>query len=369
MNYNKGVINSRSDPRHVPGLFSLNSSSPFDQKQLQHQHQNQQPESISNETNSDAIAVELSPCSVHPYSSLAISPDGKYAVLASRDVLRFVYVESTKEMRQIRYIRVTSIFSQPSTTSLSKSQQSPQTVSLSKSQHGPVRADVSITNVAWSNVHLRQELDGSQASHLSAEIDKSQHNIYGRDYTESNQLSHSSADGNDSISSVGMQASLIAACASNGVVVIWRSKELFGVTESNGINANVGGKINQPEAVLAEHTRAVNGLAWHPTKYGLLLTASQDASVKIWEFDRPSKESQRKRESLNLRSLFGLSSGPSTTFTPSNVSHPKWRCVATIKPKSDAIRDIKWCPNNEKLFALVTDSGSLIVYHHDLLAR
>ena len=42
---------------------------------------------------------------------------------------------------------------------------------------------------------------------------------------------------------------------------------------------------HQPEAVLVEHSRAVNRLAWHPTgrRPGLLLTASQDATVRLWE--------------------------------------------------------------------------------------
>lgn len=76
---------------------------------------------------------------------------------------------------------------------------------------------------------------------------------------------------------------------------------------------------------------------------------------------------------LSLRSLFGLS--PQSIHAQSQKSAsasslpPEWRCTATIKPKSDAVRDVKWSPSDDNIFAIVTASGYLIVYNLRLLGR
>ena len=99
--------------------------------------------------------------------------------------------------------------------------------------------------------------------------------------------------------------SIVAAAGSNGVVVAWHAETaLLGdptlLTASNEFNQSVGtskgnqhGKnfrqfddaavaIGQPEAVLAEHSRAVNRLAWHRRRPDLLLTASQVCVVTFF---------------------------------------------------------------------------------------
>lgn len=83
--------------------------------------------------------------------------------------------------------------------------------------------------------------------------------------------------------------SIVAAAGSNGVVVAWHARTaLLEDNETNNNNSTsfsswqqnkkydaAAAVIGQPEAVLAEHTRAVNRLAWHGRKPDLLLTASQ----------------------------------------------------------------------------------------------
>lgn len=70
--------------------------------------------------------------------------------------------------------------------------------------------------------------------------------------------------------------SIIAAAGSNGVIVVWSAKQAF-FSEGNGSPSSVANQ--QPEATLNQHSRAVNGLAWHPKRSGLLLTASQVSAV------------------------------------------------------------------------------------------
>lgn len=69
------------------------------------------------------------------------------------------------------------------------------------------------------------------------------------------------------------QNTVVAAAGSNGVVVIWSARRAFFSQTSGGGSSTMAHQ--QPEATLSQHTRAVNSLAWHPKRPGLLLTASQ----------------------------------------------------------------------------------------------
>lgn len=79
------------------------------------------------------------------------------------------------------------------------------------------------------------------------------------------------------------QNTLVAAAGSNGVVVIWSARQAFFSQTSAGGSSTMAHQ--QPEATLSQHTRAVNSLAWHPKRPGLLLTASQ---VSGWIFEEMS---------------------------------------------------------------------------------
>ena len=95
--------------------------------------------------------------------------------------------------------------------------------------------------------------------------------------------------------------SLVAVAASNGVICVWNAKHTFfsdGSVESSTLQNQ------QPEAILGqEHTRAVNSLAWHPKRPGILLSASQ----------------VRRKKCENDRFVRTLVTGPLTRFSPSFV--------------------------------------------------
>lgn len=73
--------------------------------------------------------------------------------------------------------------------------------------------------------------------------------------------------------------SLVAAAGSNGVIAVWNAKHAF-FSEGSGESSTLANQ--QPEAILSqEHTRAVNSLAWHPKRPGILLSASQVSGVGV----------------------------------------------------------------------------------------
>ena len=221
--------------------------------------------------------------------------------------------------------------------------------------------------------------------------------------------------------------SLVAAAGSNGTVVVWNARTALlgletdkgdsshGKSKEGSFNAKVdffqqrfrvgageradlhssssatalSAGIGQPEAVLAQHTRAVNRLAWHPTgmRPGILLTASQDGTVKLWDrrASQASTSSMRQQQQQQTRPLrphrswgfFGPRQPvPFSSNVPGVYGRPStgglsgggsavvrsWHCAATFRPQSDAVRDIKWSPHLEHVFAAVTDSGCLFVY-------
>ena len=207
---------------------------------------------------------------------------------------------------------------------------------------------------------------------------------------------------------------LVAAAGSNGVVVVWKAEaallgkgnadKAFG-SQSRGGGGGGGGPfhhrggggpaaspasaaaIGQPEAILAEHTRAVNRVAFHPTgrRPGLLLTASQDATVKLWERrattsvgsqTRSQQQQQQQHQQQQKvqhqkkkkKNWFGMSSS-SGQEAVAPVRSYSWHCIATFQPKAEAVRDIAWHPINDDVFAMVTDNGTLLVYDIRVTAR
>jgi WD40 repeat protein len=177
--------------------------------------------------------------------------------------------------------------------------------------------------------------------------------------------------------------SVIAAAGSNGVIVAWNassflSAPLLSNSSGGGLNPrkNMGstqqvssGTFGQPEASFFAHSRAVNRLAWHPTgrRPYLLLTASQDGSVKLWDRRATSSLSVHPGSvnsvgsnasvahpmfKLNAQSWFGFgnSSAVQSAQLSSSIKMPRtatWHCISTYQPKlgtSEAVRDISWNP-------------------------
>lgn len=212
--------------------------------------------------------------------------------------------------------------------------------------------------------------------------------------------------GNTSATARIDDTSVVAAAGSNGVVVAWHAHSallgdhssssnsssqsgLFHArrgragennTATNASSVSSAASIGQPEAVFLGHSRAVNRLAWHPTGHRpyLLLSASQDGTVKLW--DRRASTSNNNGGGMGPKgspsasvpqpiiSWFGLGGtqlqSNNTKLQVSNAPSrtAAWHCVSTFQPKCEAVRDIKWSPSVDDLFAMVTDNGMLCVY-------
>lgn len=177
--------------------------------------------------------------------------------------------------------------------------------------------------------------------------------------------------------------SVVAAAGSNGVIASWSAHSLLSSPPPSS-NSGGGGpsglfharknvarsqqvspaaSIGQPEAAFLAHSRAVNRLAWHPTgrRPYLLLTASQDGTVKLWDRRATSSTSTLPSASgsvgstvpstfnLNAKSWFGFGGFPTVQnaqLPPSSaISRTAvWHCVSTYQPKCEAVRDVKWNP-------------------------
>lgn len=161
--------------------------------------------------------------------------------------------------------------------------------------------------------------------------------------------------GSDSGEEKGVRVtdSLVAAAGSNGVIAVWNAKQAF-FSEGSGESSTLANQ--RPEAILSqEHTRAVNSLAWHPKRPGILLSASQDSTVKLWERREVSSTKGKDNDAKKRFGFFNVTQ---------NQSHREfnWYCKSTFEPKSEAVREVQWSKFQDDVFAFVTMSGSLVVY-------
>lgn len=150
---------------------------------------------------------------------------------------------------------------------------------------------------------------------------------------------------------------------------------------------------HQPVAILNNHhVRQVNALAFHPIHHGLLLSASQDCTVIVWEqrkrttntttipntnqygYNNINNNSNSNVSDYNfktnqqpsqygLKGLFGALGGPTQQAKPPHQGQPSssssssllqqhqqqqyyftWHCRTTFTPKNEAIRDVQWSP-------------------------
>ena len=121
--------------------------------------------------------------------------------------------------------------------------------------------NVVITDVAWSKPqpHRYNYKDNTNAPAPEMIDDNHIHQESGNRTPSTNKKQETSLD------------SIVAAAGSNGVVVVWSARRAF-LESDRSANSMAN---QQPEAILSQHSRAVNRLAWHPKRPGLLLTGSQ----------------------------------------------------------------------------------------------
>jgi WD40 repeat protein len=91
--------------------------------------------------------------------------------------------------------------------------------------------------------------------------------------------------------------------------------------------------VNRPSLEVArfhEHTRQVHKLAFSPYQGALLLSGSQDGTVRMWDLRVPTSESNVR--TVSIKRFFG---------------------------NSDGVRDVRWSPTDGVEFAIGTDSGAV----------
>jgi hypothetical protein len=290
--------------------------------------------------------------SASSYHAIALSPCRDYAVLACKDTLQMIRI-SPEGLHLIKTIVAAPFFQQPTSNKAttggvldpgsllnlrdfalgSRSTTVPPTSTLQND------TAVVITDVAWSTG--RTPAATSEA-------------------TKEGTMPHPPTEWHGKWEDVELgdrrrrlRTSMIAAAGSNGIIVLWNAAPLLDAT----------GSTLTPTAILNQHNRQVNRLAWHPGNDLLLLSASQDWTVVLWEkrvqkMDAASKSHLPHRHSdvtppAGRKSFFGALV-PSTnshyphkagmaTKSATPISY-QWHSRSTFAPKSEAVRDIQWSP-------------------------
>jgi len=107
-----------------------------------------------------------------------------------------------------------------------------------------------------------------------------------------------------------LEENILATAATNGAVVIW--------------NLQKSSK-SKMDILFQNHKRTVNKVSFHPSEANLLLTGSQDGTMKLFDL--------RKREVIN-----------------------------TFESHSESVRDIKFSPFRESIFSSVQENGNVQIW-------
>jgi WD40 repeat protein len=387
----------------------------------------------------------------YPYSSLALSPNGRYALVAGKGTIELAAV-GPEGLRTLRSLKIAHHFAS------SPSSASPANIHHQQ-RHGDFRdafrpavtagvanmnmnqqnfGNIIVTKVAWSNnfnysaysglrnTKKKMSQRGSMADTSMDESSRSiTHSMDAEIYEPSKQQkgrrkntrfqdpkSSDDDDGTDRADDFANETmkeddSLIAAAGSNGIVIVWSAKRLLfsdsgippttkklggfnSLTSSSASSAAFLAKkqrTQQPEGILDQHTRAINGMAWHPTISGLLLTASQDGTIKLWQRKaltrpEPNEESGDKKPQeqspQHQRSWWGGVVGGgsrndgrgSPTADDDDAIKYAWGCRATYSlGEQDAVRDIRWNVLVPEIFGVVTSNGNLVVYNMNVTIK
>ena len=102
---------------------------------------------------------------------------------------------------------------------------------------------------------------------------------------------------------------LIATAATNGAVVVW--------------NLNKSGRAKQ-EKVFSDHRRTVNKVNFHPSEPGLLISGSQDGTMKLFDMRKPD-------------------TGDTLTF----------------QSNTESVRDVQFNPHSSHQFCAVSENGKV----------
>jgi len=356
----------------------------------------------------------------HPFSSISLSPEGKYAVASGRDVLHVLRLGLGDKMEEIRSVRIAQHFQANNTSSLNRG---PSSIQNSQYTHmhdalrisgastptptggGGGGVNVNVTDVAWSlpqSFVLDNGVGGSGTSSGKGVSDSGGLGDYSPTFSssmdaldfEQNSSHHPpfinrvhAKTKEKPVSPLGNEwptpiddSSVVAAAGSNGVIVAWHARSALlapkheamtpgrhdrwgGSNNANNAQVTSAATIGQPEAMFLAHSRAINRLSWHPTgrRPYLLLSGSQDGLVKLW--DRRATTSSVANASNNIvanrSTWFGFVGSSNTKQMPNpftqntTITTATWHCCSTYQPKCEAVRDIKWSPFIDDVFAMV----------------
>ena len=137
---------------------------------------------------------------------------------------------------------------------------------------------------------------------------------------ESINLSHQ--EGNFTVTDVSWSphdSDLVAGSATNGQIAVLRVD-----TRKDKEQTHIALKWEARE----DSKRAVNRVNWHPSHRSILISASHNSNVRLWDIRSKAVEP----------------------------------CIATYNPRTEACRDVQMCPTNENLLAAVFENGNLAVW-------
>jgi WD40 repeat protein len=305
------------------------------------------------------IVASLSQKSPHPFSSIALSPNREYAVTARKDTLLIVQVGplgilpfKSIPIAQHFQTKVSTVAASSHGSSNSNNNNSGNNMGriyedvrdtfvrdafsqrTGSSQASSNNINVILTDVAWSKPTTEEipptGRDGNSNDHSNdSSLSSSSKKKKGKAQNKADNTAKTTEK------DTGAGTSLIAAAGSNGVIVVWTAETLL---------EGESGHFPAPDAILSQHARAVNRLAWHPRRPGLLLSASQDGTVILWERIRKvtTTDQQRRQSKQSTKQGFSFFGGMKTQSNQKRSY--SWQCRATFEPKSEAVRDIQWSP-------------------------
>ena len=389
----------------------------------------------------NVVVAALSDRPAHPYSSISLSPRGRYALLAGKGTIQLVSV-GPEGLKTIRTLKIDHHFfntsaaasSSPGATGgisdvrdafrlAAETRASAVTAGVANMNMNQQYGNIVVTKVSWSNnfysamfrknrpkMSSQRGVNGPNPDNNDNELDLSTrstsslaeaYEVSSKHRRKSNRFQNilDEEDGDNLLAEETMKEddSLVAAAGSNGVVLVWSAKKLLfsdsGIlppskTKGRFIASKTSSatflaqkqRTQQPEGILDQHTRAVNCMVWHPTKSGLLLTASQDGKIKLWERKlltrpEPKEEMGDKRTQDQQRSwlsMVGVGGGPRDGGRGSLAMGDEdddsrnfaWGCRATYSlGEQDAAREISWNKLLPDIFGAVTANGNLVVYN------
>lgn len=319
------------------------------------------------------------------YTCLSPSPDGRLIILGGEDTAKIVSIKSSglKEVRSIRlskYLQATksagNIDDSSHVDNPLKNEQKRNVYDIfsnSASTNMAKSVNVTISDVAWSHCQTQDKNVGDflPPSDVTFKAENESGNPFQAVFAVPGDLTMA-------------DDSLVAIAGSNGVVLIWRACDLLRQSDSHNRNQQdvlkqyysshqSGGlfsssdSIGYPEAVLVEHSKATK-LSWNACDPTLLLTASYDGTIRLWQrkektvSDKDKTERKKKWSDWIGEVSATLAASDFNGSLNSQTSY-SWQCRNIFKPNCGPIRDVKWNTFNEDLFAVVTNDGFLVVYH------